>query len=128
MAKNRRVLEELTRLRVSWETLTSEHAKSEEQLGSLQEQMDKVKGLNEKLENDLMMVNKGGDDNKSVSGYAVGGAGGLAGLDIGGKTVVSPSLTTLMQVIGLAETDGLGGSGISSTGRYFNSSHRHFSA
>ena len=92
MAKNRRVLDELTRLRVSWEALSAEHAKSEEHLSSLQEQVNKVKGLNEKLESDLMMINKGGDEKSSSIGYAVGGAGGLAGLDIGGKGVVSPCI------------------------------------
>ncbi|KAK8853171.1 hypothetical protein IAR55_003872 [Kwoniella newhampshirensis] len=80
VSKNRRLLEDLTKLRVSWEDLTSEHEKAEEIIESLQADVARQRGLVEKLENDLMMLNKDGD--RSGAGTP---APGLAGLDIGGK-------------------------------------------
>ncbi|WWD19588.1 hypothetical protein CI109_104049 [Kwoniella shandongensis] len=80
VSKNRRLLEDLTKLRVSWEDLTSDHEKAQEMIESLQADVVRQRGLVEKLENDLMVLNKDGER----SGTATP-AQGLAGLDIGGK-------------------------------------------
>jgi hypothetical protein len=76
VSKNRRLLEDLTKLRVSFEDLSSQHSRSEGTIENLEAEMERVKVLNERLENDLMQVNKGEERS--------GGAGqGLAGLEIG---------------------------------------------
>jgi hypothetical protein len=76
VSKNRRLLEDLTKLRVSFEDLSSQHSRSEETIENLEAEIERVKALNERLENDLMQVNKGEERS--------GGAGqGLAGLEIG---------------------------------------------
>ena len=88
MAKNRRLLEELTKLRVSWEDLSGQHAKSEDVIEGLEGEVTRQKTLNERLENDLMAVNKGTDVDIGKEKVAmVTPAQGLAGLDIGGKPV-----------------------------------------
>ena len=88
VAKNRRLLEELTKLRVSWEDLSGQHAKSEDVIGGLEGEVTRQKTLNERLENDLMAVNKGADVDVGKEKVAmVTPAQGLAGLDIGGKSV-----------------------------------------
>lgn len=78
MSKNRRLLEDLTKLRVAHEELTSQYNKSEEGTESLKAEVNRIRLLNEKLENDLMSLNKGEGD-KTERGA------GLAGLDIGGR-------------------------------------------
>jgi homeobox protein cut-like len=88
VSKNRRLLDELTKLRVSWEELSAQHIKSEDTVESLQAEVARQRGLNEKLENDLMSLNKEGLERSGGSGI------GLAGLDIGGKGVVSVSIVT----------------------------------
>jgi hypothetical protein len=61
---------------VSFEDLSSQHSRSEETIENLEAEIERVKVLNERLENDLMQVNKGEERS--------GGAGqGLAGLEIG---------------------------------------------
>ena len=87
MAKNRRLLDELTRLRVSWEDLSGQHAKSEDIIESLKSEVARQKSLNERLENDLMAVNKGLDGEVGKGAGTATPAQGLAGLDIGGKIV-----------------------------------------
>ncbi|WVO21140.1 uncharacterized protein IAS62_002445 [Cryptococcus decagattii] len=77
-SKNRRLLEDLTKLRVSWEDLSSEHAKAEEIIEGLQVDLALQRGLVEKLEGDLMVLNNR-EDRAGTPGQ------GLAGLDIGGK-------------------------------------------
>lgn len=79
VSKNRRLLEDLTKIRVSWEDLSTSHAKSEQAIESLQNELERVKELNDKLESDLMNVNEGGDRRERESTPAPG----LAGLDIG---------------------------------------------
>ncbi|WVR00235.1 hypothetical protein IAU59_007377 [Kwoniella sp. CBS 9459] len=79
VSKNRRLLEDLTKLRVSWEELNTEHSKSQEMIDNLQSDVARQRGLVEKLENDLMSVNK---DERGGTGTP---SQGLAGLDIGGK-------------------------------------------
>lgn len=77
VSKNRRLLEDLTKLRVSWDELTASHSKSEEDIDQLQEELGRIKELNERLENDLMSLNKEGEMRDRDGGP------GLAGLDIG---------------------------------------------
>ncbi|WRT70279.1 uncharacterized protein IL334_007277 [Kwoniella shivajii] len=86
VSKNRRLLEDLTKLRVSWEELNTEHSKTNEIIENLQQDLNRQRGLVEKLENDLMSVNK---EDKSEGK-------GLQGLDIGGKVDgrASPALTS----------------------------------
>lgn len=83
VSKNRRLLEELTKLRVSWEELSASHAKSEDTVEGLQAEVARQRGLNEKLENDLMSLNKEGGEKGTSTPKP-----GLAGLDIGGKGIV----------------------------------------
>lgn len=86
VSKNRRLLEDLTKLRVAHEELSGQHNKNEEGTESLRAELNRVRALNEKLENDLMSLNKG-------EGDKIERGAGLAGLDIGGKADrgVSPS-------------------------------------
>ncbi|EKC99410.1 vacuole transport-related protein [Trichosporon asahii var. asahii CBS 8904] len=78
VSKNRRLLEDLTKLRVAHDELTTQFNKSEESVQSDQEEIARLRQLNERLEADLMSVNK--ENEKSDKGA------GLAGLDIGGKS------------------------------------------
>lgn len=77
VSKNRRLLEDLTKLRVSWDELSTSHTKSEEVIEELQNEVGRIKSLNERLENDLMSLNKEGELKDREGGP------GLAGLDIG---------------------------------------------
>lgn len=78
VSKNRRLLDDLTKLRVAHEELVSQHSKAEEGASQTQAELARIRALNEKLENDLMQLNNGeGKDRASGPG--------LAGLDIGGK-------------------------------------------
>ncbi|CED82054.1 Transcription factor/CCAAT displacement protein CDP1 [Phaffia rhodozyma] len=104
--KNRKVLDELTKLRVSQEESSGATTELEQMLQTVQAELERQKKLNERLENDLLQINKpnGGAVKTSVSdahsgsneaGSAVGGAksGGLEGLEIGtgsDKTRASP--------------------------------------
>lgn len=84
VSKNRRLLEDLTKLRVSWDDLSATHEKSADTIDQLQNELNTIKQLNERLENDLMSLNKEGE------GRDREGGAGLAGLDIGRP--VRPSL------------------------------------
>jgi homeobox protein cut-like len=102
VSKNRRLLEDLTKLRVSFEDLSVLSSKNEEAAEGLKVEVSRLKGLNEKLENDLMGLNK------DVEGYKIGGGGssaGLAGLDIGSKPVC-PSGTPTWQYTDAQVQDG----------------------
>ena len=83
VSKNRRLLEDLTKLRVSWDELSTTHEKSADTIDQLQNELNTIKQLNERLENDLMSLNKEGE------GRDREGGAGLAGLDIG-KPVRGP--------------------------------------
>nr|ODN99957.1 homeobox protein cut-like [Cryptococcus depauperatus CBS 7855] len=80
VSKNRRLLEDLTKVRISWEELSGEHVKAEEIIESLQADLAKQRELVEKLEVDLISLNHREDR----SGTGTPGQG-LAGLDIGVK-------------------------------------------
>ena len=73
----------------------------EDTLATTQAELDKQKTLNERLENDLLSVNKhngGSSSSASAPEKATGsGPGGLAGLDLGGKApTVSLSRPSLL--------------------------------
>ncbi|WVR07736.1 hypothetical protein IAU60_004779 [Kwoniella sp. DSM 27419] len=107
VSKNRRLLEDLTKLRVAWEDLNTEHGKADGIIESLQADVARQRGLVEKLENDLMSLNNK-DEGKSGAGTP---AQGLAGLDIGGKVdgraspAVAPSGDTSILPIVTSQRD-----------------------
>lgn len=85
VSKNRRLQDDLTKLRVSWEDLNTEHVQQKEEIDSLQADVQKQRGLVERLESDLAMMNNGkAPTSREPTGSS---AAGLAGLDIGGKPV-----------------------------------------
>ncbi|KAK4689850.1 homeobox protein cut-like, partial [Tremellales sp. Uapishka_1] len=86
VVKNRRLLEDLTKLRVAWEELSVQHVKSEEALDGVQFELNRQKALNERLENDLLMVNNKEEIGREVRAGSMTPAQGLAGLDLGGRT------------------------------------------
>lgn len=78
----------------NWQILHGELEESlqaaQSQLNVMSSEMDKQNALNERLENDLLSMNKhrqNGDDNPSDSGLDV-----LAGLDLGKKPAVRISV------------------------------------
>jgi homeobox protein cut-like len=91
VSKNRRLLEDLTKLRVSWDELSTTHESSAQTIDQLQNELDTIKQLNERLENDLMSLNKEGEMRDREAGA------GLAGLDIGKP--VGRQLTRVLQDI-----------------------------
>lgn len=77
VSKNRRLLEDLTKLRVAHEELVGQHSKAEDGAELTRLELERIRILNERLENDLLSLNNGeGAKDRSA---------GLAGLDIGGK-------------------------------------------
>ena len=87
MSKNRRLLDDLTKLRVAHEELNTQFERTEEMSEGFRTELDRVKGLNERLEADLARLNGSGD------GPVGSGEKGLAGLDIGRPVGASPALS-----------------------------------
>lgn len=79
VSKNRRLLDDLTKLRVSYEELSSSSARDAEALGQLEAELERIKQLNEKLEMDLMSLHNGEEPGAAKEKSATG----LAGLDLG---------------------------------------------
>lgn len=80
-------MEDLTKLRVAFEEVSTAHARAEEYTEGLKEEVERAKELNEKLEGDLIRVNATGGAG-SAGGEGLGkGEKGLAGLDLGRSTV-----------------------------------------
>ncbi|KAL7411226.1 hypothetical protein BDY24DRAFT_142521 [Mrakia frigida] len=84
-------------MRVTNEDLALLSTSLEESLASTQAELTKQKNLNEKLENDLVSVNKHhhGEAGPSVPEKVVGplgGTGGLSGLDFGKGAAVRPTI------------------------------------
>jgi homeobox protein cut-like len=95
--KNKRLLDELTKLRIMHAELENSLKNVSEDLRRRQEELDQQRSLNERLENDLLQVNK---HLPRTNGDAAGRSGtpgdnpqqaGLAGLNLGQKP---PDLTT----------------------------------
>ncbi|RDB24925.1 Protein CASP [Hypsizygus marmoreus] len=81
--KNKRILEELTKFRILHGELEESLQAAEDQLTTMGTELEKQRALNEKLENDLVSMNKhrpNGDATPSDSGLDV-----LAGLELGKK-------------------------------------------
>ncbi|KAG6866697.1 hypothetical protein C0991_011356 [Blastosporella zonata] len=81
--KNKRILEELTKFRILHGELEESLRAAEEQLKNMGSELEKQKNLNEKLENDLLSMNKhrpNGDLPSPDPGLDI-----LAGLDLGTK-------------------------------------------
>ncbi|KAG6894387.1 hypothetical protein C0992_006305 [Termitomyces sp. T32_za158] len=81
--KNKRILEELTKFRIIHSELEESLRAAENELKSMGSELEKQRTLNEKLENDLLSMNKhrtNGDVPSSDSGLDV-----LASLDLGPK-------------------------------------------
>lgn len=84
VSKNRRLLDDLTKLRVSYEELSTTHARDSEAVGTLEAELERIKQLNERLETDLMSLHNG-EETSPANGKSAATTG-LAGLDLG-KTV-----------------------------------------
>ncbi|KIJ49673.1 hypothetical protein M422DRAFT_246745 [Sphaerobolus stellatus SS14] len=87
-AKNKRILEELTKFRVLHGELEASLRAANEELASNKEELEKQKLLNEKLETDLLQINKHTTPIKSGSGTPSGQKqssqeGGLSNLNLG---------------------------------------------
>jgi homeobox protein cut-like len=89
VTKNRRLQEEVTKLRVAHEDLSALSQRAESELAEVQSELAKQRSLNERLENDLLMVNNGDVKERTERQGSMTPAQGLAGLDLGGKGAVS---------------------------------------
>ncbi|KPV77777.1 uncharacterized protein RHOBADRAFT_51589 [Rhodotorula graminis WP1] len=76
MAKNRKLQDEVTALRVAHDELAQAHEQAASECEALQARLDEQKKLNDRLENDLVRVNGGG---AGGGGGGVGGGGAGAG-------------------------------------------------
>lgn len=93
--KNKRLQDEMTRLRVSNEELLISNDDLVSQLTEAEADSARLKTLNERLEDDLLQINRGatnvsGGSEQGDSGTGKGtitpGIGGLAGLDLGTRS------------------------------------------
>jgi homeobox protein cut-like len=87
VSKNRRLLEDLTKLRVAFEEISTAHSRNEEYTEGLKEELERATQLNEKLEGDLSRVNAAGGSGGAAADGPGKGDKGLAGLDIGRSAV-----------------------------------------
>lgn len=85
VAKNRRLLDDLTRLRVANEELSTHRGRNEEMGEGLRQEVERLRDLNTRLEADLSRVN--GEADK-----------GLAGLDIG-RDDVNPTDNSILPIV-----------------------------
>ncbi|CAE7146035.1 unnamed protein product [Rhizoctonia solani] len=95
MAKNRKLLEELTKLRVAHSELESSLQAVSEEVIHARTELEKQTSLNEKLENDLLQINQrasNGIPEKEES--APGSQDGLSGLNLGRKSTNVERATT----------------------------------
>ncbi|GJJ06327.1 hypothetical protein Clacol_000518 [Clathrus columnatus] len=87
VAKNKRILEELTKFRILHGELEASLRSTTEELSWTTAELEKQKSLNEKLETDLLQINVNNSARKSSEQSETSTAvDGLAGLNIGGKT------------------------------------------
>lgn len=88
MAKNRKLLEDLTKLRVSHSELESSLQAVSEEVVHTRMELEKQTALSEKLENDLLHINQRASNVASEKDEsAANGQDGLAGLKLGQKSV-----------------------------------------
>ncbi|KAG8711960.1 hypothetical protein FRC12_009099 [Ceratobasidium sp. 428] len=95
MAKNRKLLEELTKLRVLHSELEASLQAVSEEVVHTRAELDKQTSLNEKLENDLLHINQRPSNGIMERNEAsIGPQDGLSGLQLGNKSVdVGRSIT-----------------------------------
>ncbi|KAF4620628.1 hypothetical protein D9613_000431 [Agrocybe pediades] len=98
-SKNKRLQEELTKLRVLHNELEESFRSHSERLETLTQELEKQKELNEKLENDLLSI----DNGKNDSGSPDAESDALAGLDIG-KRANTPVRSTPIPFTPSADT------------------------
>ncbi|KZO93071.1 hypothetical protein CALVIDRAFT_519337 [Calocera viscosa TUFC12733] len=98
LAKNKQILEELTKFRILHSELEDNLRKAQRQLAESQEQLTKQSSLNDKLENDLLQLNTATPDTRrSMTGTPVPNGApqeGLAGLSLGVKPPHADGATT----------------------------------
>jgi homeobox protein cut-like len=100
--KNKRILEELTGFRILHTELEASLRAAEEQLATTAAELEKQQVLNEKLETDLLAVNKHHPNGDALATDAAVDA--LAGLDLGKKPSASPARTTPIPFTSSADT------------------------
>ncbi|KAH7339558.1 CASP C terminal-domain-containing protein [Rhizoctonia solani] len=87
MAKNRKLLEELTKIRVAHSELESSLQAISEEIIHTREELEKQTSLNEKLENDLLQINQRASNGAAEREEAApSGQDGLSGLNLGRKS------------------------------------------
>ncbi|KAF8628917.1 hypothetical protein AX15_003695 [Amanita polypyramis BW_CC] len=98
-AKNKRISEELTKIRILHKELEAMLCATREKLEATDSELEKQKGLNEKLENDLLSMNTANTDVASDPGRDV-----LMGLDRSKKAAESSSRSTPIPFTSTADT------------------------
>ncbi|KAI5477893.1 Golgi membrane protein [Pseudohyphozyma bogoriensis] len=88
MAKNRKLQDELTSLRVAHEELFATHRTISADLDSLHSRFDEQRTLNDRLENDLLRINQANEGRGTPS--PLPREDPLAGLNVGKKEPVGP--------------------------------------
>ncbi|KAF8441612.1 CASP C terminal-domain-containing protein [Boletus edulis BED1] len=82
-SKNKRILEELTRFRILHTTLEESLKSTQSELDAARTELFKQKSLNEKLETDLLAIDKRSTNPPSMGGTSVDDALAGLGLDLG---------------------------------------------
>ncbi|GAA5864142.1 hypothetical protein JCM1840_000714 [Sporobolomyces johnsonii] len=88
MAKNRKLQDELTALRVAHDELALAHQSIGADFDGLQSRFEEQRALNDRLENDLLRIN---ESRNGVSPVAAGREDPLAGLQLGKKDSTAPT-------------------------------------
>ncbi|GAA5962007.1 hypothetical protein JCM21900_002796 [Sporobolomyces salmonicolor] len=88
MAKNRKLQDELTALRVAHDELALAHQSIGADFDGLQSRFEEQRALNDRLENDLLRIN---ESRSGVSPMAAGREDPLAGLQLGKKESTAPT-------------------------------------
>ncbi|VDC06952.1 unnamed protein product [Peniophora sp. CBMAI 1063] len=95
-AKNKRILDELAKFRILHGELEASLQQARGELSTASTELEKQRELNEKLENDLLMLDQRGQANGKAKDASKGDedeGDALAGLDIGGRKSKTPSAT-----------------------------------
>ncbi|KAF9051170.1 hypothetical protein BDZ89DRAFT_1154075 [Hymenopellis radicata] len=99
--KNKRLLEELTKFRILHNELETSLQAAQDRLSSTADELEKQRDLNEKLENDLVSMNKHGVNGDSTPSES---SDVLAGLDLGKKSDSTSVRTTPIPFTSSADT------------------------
>ncbi|CUA66883.1 Protein CASP [Saccharomyces cerevisiae S288c] [Rhizoctonia solani] len=86
MAKNRKLLEELTKIRVAHSELESSLQAVSEEVVHARMELEKQTSLNERLENDLLQINQRTSNGATEEEIAPSSQDGLSGLNLGRKS------------------------------------------